>query len=241
MNVSTLLDGLGESFGITGRWAKGYPMNLTLLHAPVEALLQVIREHDLTHDDIVQIDAAWQKVEPFLGKRRVSTVVAAQASLPFALSVAAVHGRVTVDQFTEETVADPVVQELLTHTKVVQDTTLKDKVTFSQPGRVTVHTKDGRELTAEVLYPKGNPSNPMTEPEFRAKFTNMADRVLGATQSAELYDRARRVPGARPTSPTWPRCSPASGLQPSGGGWSPSPTRRTFGARSRCRRAGCPR
>ena len=67
-------------------------MNLTL-HAPVEALLKVMREHDLTHTDIEQIDAAWQKVEPFLAKHKVSTVVSAQASLPFALSVAAVRGR----------------------------------------------------------------------------------------------------------------------------------------------------
>ena len=52
-----------------------------------------MREHDLHHTDIVQIDAAWQKVEPFLAKRSVSTVVSAQASLPFALAVAAVRGQ----------------------------------------------------------------------------------------------------------------------------------------------------
>ena len=57
-----------------------------------------------THTDIEQIDAAWQKVEPFLAKHKVSTVVSAQASLPFALSVAAVRGQITVDEFTEETV-----------------------------------------------------------------------------------------------------------------------------------------
>ena len=51
------------------------------------------------------------------------------------------------------------------------------------PGRVTVRTKDGRELTAEVLYPKGNPANPLTEDEFKAKFMDMADRVLGRDQA----------------------------------------------------------
>ena len=85
-----LLDGLGESFVITRRWVKAYPMNVTL-HAPVEALLTIMRENDLHHTDIDEIDAAWQKVEPFLAKHKVSTVVSAQASLPFALSVAAVR------------------------------------------------------------------------------------------------------------------------------------------------------
>lgn len=185
-----LLDGLGESWVITGRWVKRYPMNTTL-HAPVEALLKVMRDHGLSHDDIEQIDASWQKVEPFLAKHRVDTVVSAQASLPFALAVAAVRGKVGVDEFTDETVADPVVQELLTRTVVHQDTELFERARGSMPGRVTVRTKDGRELTDEVLHPSGSPGNPLTEAEFEAKFMDMAERVLGHDQAAELYGRAR--------------------------------------------------
>ena len=33
----------------------------------------------------------------------------------------------------------------------------------------------------------------MTEDEFRNKFMNMAGRVLGDTQSDQLYDQARRL------------------------------------------------
>lgn len=192
LDPGALLDGLGDSWHITSRWIKCYPMNTTL-HAPVEALLQVMRENNLHHNDIVEIDAAWQRVEPFLAKRQVSTVVSAQASLPFALAVAAVRERVGVDEFTEETVADPLVQELITRTVVHQDEDLYRKATGSMPGRVTVRTVDGRELTAEVLYPKGNPNNPMTEDEFKAKFVDMAERVLGYEQADELYRRAREL------------------------------------------------
>ena len=190
LEPGALLDGLGDSWFISGRWIKRYPMNTTL-HAPVEALLQVMRENDLHYKDIIEIDAAWQQVEPFLAKRQVSTVVSAQASLPFALAVAAVRGRVGVDEFTEEAVADPIVQELITRTVVHQDEELHRKVTASMPGRVTVKTTDGRQLTAEVLYPKGNPRNPMNEEEFKAKFVDMAERVLGYDQADELYRRAR--------------------------------------------------
>ena len=120
-------------------------------------------------------------------------MVSAQASLPFALAVAAVRGRVGVDEFTEETVADPVIQGMIPRTVVHQDSELYSKVRNSMPGRVTVRTTDGRELTAEVLYPKGNPSNPMTEDEFKAKFMDMAERVLGAEQGGELYRRSRDI------------------------------------------------
>jgi 2-methylcitrate dehydratase PrpD len=175
-----------------GRWVKRYPMNTTL-HAPVEALLKIMREHDLSHTDIEQIDAAWQRVEPFLAKHGVSTVVGAQASLPFALSVAAVRGKVGVDEFTDETVADPVIQAMIPRTVVHQDSDLYAKVKNSMPGRVTIRTKDGRELTDEVLYPKGNPANPLTEDEFKEKFMDMAVRVLGDVQAEDLYRRAREL------------------------------------------------
>jgi 2-methylcitrate dehydratase len=192
LEPSVLLDGLGDSFVIMDRWVKRYPMNTTL-HAPVEALLEVMQSNDLLHGDIDQIDAAWQRVEPFLAKQTVSSVVSAQASLPFALAVAAVRGKVGVDEFTDETVSDPVIQAMIPRTVVHQDDELYTRVKNSMPGRVTVRTKDGRELTAEVLYPKGNPSNPLTEEQFEAKYTDMAARVLGDKQAAVLYERARRL------------------------------------------------
>ena len=205
LDPSVLLDGLGDSYFITDRWVKRYPMNTTL-HAPVEALLQVMGEHGLHHSDIIEIDAAWQRVEPFLAKHKVTTVVGAQASLPFALAVAAVRGHVGVDEFTDETVGDPIVQDMIKRIVVHQDEKLYQKVTGTMPGRVTVRTSDGRELTAEVLYPRGNPGNPLTEDEFKAKFMDMAERVLGHDQADALYRSACDLPrlgDAADLAPMW--------------------------------------
>src|SRR4029077_2543171 len=94
LDADALLDDLGAAFAISRRWVKPYPMNLTL-HAPVEALLKIVHDNDLEHDDIVEIDAAWQRVEPFLAKHKVSTVVSAQGRLPFALAAAVGHCRLT--------------------------------------------------------------------------------------------------------------------------------------------------
>lgn len=207
LDPSTLLDGLGDSWFISSRWVKRYPMNTTL-HAPVEALLEVMQTHNLHHSDIIEIDAAWQKVEPFLAKHQVSTVVSAQASLPFALAVAAARGKVGVDEFTEGTVADPVVQDLITKTVVHQDVDLYTSAPGSMPGRVTVRTRDGRELSAEVLHPKGSPGNPLVEDEFKAKFMDMAERVLGHDQADELYRRARDLRSVDDVADLAPMWSP---------------------------------
>jgi 2-methylcitrate dehydratase len=189
IRVEKMFEGLGESYIITNRWVKAYPMNTTL-HAPTEALLKVMKTNNLHHTEIAEISAAWQKVEPFLAKHKVSTVVSAQASLPFALSMAAVRGKVTIDEFTDETVNDPDIQGLIPKVTVTQDLELYQRVKNSMPGRVTVRTKDGREFTDEVLYPRGNPSNPLSEEDFKGKFMAMAERVLGKEQGEELYKRA---------------------------------------------------
>jgi 2-methylcitrate dehydratase len=207
LDPSALLDDLGANFVISDRWVKRYPMNTTL-HAPVEALLKIMGEHRLHYSDIDEIDAAWQRVEPFLAKREVTTVVSAQASLPFALAVAAVRGRIGVDEFTDETVADPVIQSMISRTVVHQDRELYAGVENSMPGRVTVRTRDGRRLTDEVLYPKGNPANPLTEDEFKHKYMDMAERVLGHDQANELYERARDLVGVGDVSDLAPLFSP---------------------------------
>jgi 2-methylcitrate dehydratase PrpD len=57
-----------------------------------------------------------------------------------------VRGKITVDEFTEETVADPVIQALIPKVKVCQDTELYDKIKQNSgifgritfPGRVTI-------------------------------------------------------------------------------------------------------
>jgi 2-methylcitrate dehydratase PrpD len=95
---------------------------------------------------------------------------------------------------------------MIPRTVVHQDSELFATVKNSMPGRVTVRTADGRELTDEVLYPKGNPQNPLTEDEFKAKFMDMAERVLGNEQAEELYGRARDlrdIPDVADLAPLW--------------------------------------
>ena len=215
---AALIGGLGESFVISDTWLKGYPMNATL-HSPVEALLHIMRTHRLSHTDIEQIDAAWHMYVKVLGKHDIRTVVSAQASLPFCLAVASVRGKITVDEFTDATVGDPVVQAMMSRIQVQYDPELFQRVKGeSLPGRVTVRTKDDREFTHEVLYPKGNPKNPMTDAEFHGKFLGLTEPVLGRLQSEELYQRAMEmetVPNVSAFAALFsPRQSPAGAGNP---------------------------
>jgi 2-methylcitrate dehydratase len=193
IKIDKLLDNLGESWSITERWVKAYPMNTTL-HAPAEALMKVMDDHDLVYQDIDRIEAHWQKVEPFLAKQKIKTVVSAQASLPFALAMSAKHRKITVDQFTDETVHDPEIQDLLQRVSVTQDEELYKQVPRgSFPGKVTVFMKNGSSFTDQVLYPRGCPYNRLSEADFKQKFMHMAERVIGMEQAEKLYETAIRL------------------------------------------------
>jgi 2-methylcitrate dehydratase len=209
LNADALFDGIGESWVITTRWSKSYPLNVTL-HAPTEALFQIMQDNDLQHTDIAEIDASWQRVEEFLAKNEVTTVVGAQASLYYALAVTAVKGhRPTVDDISEENVADPVIQDLITNRiKVHADQELYAQVTNSMPASVTVRTTDGREFTEVVKYPRGNAANRLPEDEFFGKYIHMTERVLGREQATELYEKARNVQDIADIAELGPLMSP---------------------------------
>ena len=54
-------------------------------------------------------------------------------------------------------------------------------------GKLTIAAR-GQSFVQKVVVPKGEPGNFLTEAELRAKFTGLADAVLGAERSARLAD-----------------------------------------------------
>ncbi len=53
---------------------------------------------------------------------------------------------------------------------------------------VTIHTTDGRELTKQIDYPKGDPRNPLTDAEIEEKFDALAEPVLSQDRRAQVRE-----------------------------------------------------
>jgi len=54
------------------------------------------------------------------------------------------------------------------------------------PARLTITLQDGTTLTQSADYPRGNPENPLSEDELRAKYRELATPVLGAERAARI-------------------------------------------------------
>ena len=57
-----------------------------------------------------------------------------------------------------------------------------------QPSRVVVKTKDGREFSEYLEYPKGDPREPMTMEDLNNKFEGLSEKLLAEGRRKEVKE-----------------------------------------------------
>lgn len=115
-------------------------------------------------------------------ERAPSSHHAAQLSLPFCVVVALKDGQVLLEQFSDRNLKDPRVRELMKRTRITVDPSLPRGVSC----RVVLTLADGRNLTAQVDYPKGSIQQPMSDEEIEAKFVSLAAPVVGKAAAGKI-------------------------------------------------------
>ena len=102
---------------------------------------------------------------------------------------AAVSDRaVTLEHFTPERMADPILRAQIGKVKVTADPDVEAVFPERQRAIVTITTKDGRDFTEQLDQPKGDPQNPLTEHEIEAKFDALADPVMSEIARKRLKE-----------------------------------------------------
>jgi 2-methylcitrate dehydratase len=179
--LEILTEGLGDSWRILQCGMKAYPTE-ALTHAPISVTLDLVKEHDLKPDDIVKVHirslarAADILSDP--SKYDPRTKETADHSLPYVIAAAITDRMVSPAQFKMDRIMDPVLRAQLNKIEVVADEEIEALFPDLQRVIVTIHTTDGRELTKQVDYPKGDPRNPLTDQEIEEKFDALCAPVL---------------------------------------------------------------
>ncbi len=57
-----------------------------------------------------------------------------------------------------------------------------------QPSKVVIKTKDGREFSEYLEYPKGDPREPMTMEDLDNKFEGLTEKLLVSGRRKEIKD-----------------------------------------------------
>lgn len=189
--------GLGQGFAIEEVSAKPYPC-CRFVHAPVEALLDLLATEGIEPDAIQAIEGMTHEqairstmVTPE-AKYRPRTVVDAQFSLSFCVAAAAARRSLTPREFEPEALADARILALADRVQVTADPAYTAEFPAHTPARVTVRTARGS-FTREVRDPLGDPERPLSDGALEAKFLGLATQALSFEEATLLLERVREM------------------------------------------------
>jgi 2-methylcitrate dehydratase len=189
--LDVLTDGLGESWRITQCGMKAFPTE-ALTHAPISAVLDLVKEHHLTADRVskVRIRSLARAADILADSSKYDprSKETADHSLPYVIAAALVDRQVTPLQFTPEKIMDPNIRAQLNKIEVVADPAIEKVFPALQRVVVNLWTTDGREFRKELDYPKGDPRNPLSDHEVEEKFEALAEPVLPHAAQEHVKD-----------------------------------------------------
>lgn len=203
VDVEPLVPQAGD-FRIMKIGLKPYPVE-GMTPAMVQAAIELKQEHDVKPDEIeaIRILAHEEAVtKPSWDDRKLAPVnkETADHSFYYCTAVGLVAGACTPEQFTEKWLRNPEVARLMrlcTLEAKPELTALFEK--GARPAAVEVKTRRGT-FVREVLYPKGDPRNPMTWSDVERKFRSQAEPVIGSALADQIIDRTAALesePSAR--------------------------------------------
>jgi 2-methylcitrate dehydratase PrpD len=207
-----LSDGLGDTWAVLETSFKFHAC-CRHTHPAADALLQAMREHDLSADRIARVRAhVYQAAIDVLGPvSEPRTVHQSKFSMGFVLALIALYGRAGITEFTEEQLSNPRVLAFLDRVEMVLDPEIDAAYPLRWMGGVEVETVEGERLSSRVEVPKGDPGNTLTRQELQDKALRLAafqdgaspaemrrvtERVWALEQASDLRDLL--PPGNRP-------------------------------------------
>jgi 2-methylcitrate dehydratase PrpD len=177
-----VVDGLGADFQILQTAVKPHAC-CRYTQAPIDATLAVTVQHDLKPNDVKAMTVGMLETgipvicEPAVRKRQPLSVVDMQFSLPFGVAVALAKRRAGLEEFTLDMLNDPEVRTLMPKVGYARDPELEKNYPKEWPAWVRVTLQDGKEVSAHVRFPKGDPENPLSWDELIEKYCTLASAV----------------------------------------------------------------
>jgi len=196
---AALTAGLGSKWEILENGFKYFP-SILASHSPIQATLAIVQKHTVDPRQIERItNETYNTVVSHFSNKDVQGVMSARVSVPYCIAASAVDRELTQRQFALARVDDPLVREVLAKTEVIADAELNKLYPDKFPARVTITMKDGRKLQETVLFPKGDPQDPLTAADLEAKFRENAAAMYDADRAGKLLAAIYALPDAKNT------------------------------------------
>ncbi len=190
-DMDALLGGLGEKYKILECSMKAFPTE-ALTHTHITATLKSVVNNNISYDNIesVTITTIARACDILFDphKYRPESRETADHSLPYCIAAALVDHKITTQSFSDEKLKDPRIWEVIDRIKGEASVEFEKMFPAKQPSKVVVKTKDGREFSEYLEYPKGDPREPMTMEDLDNKFNALAASLLDEAGQKRVKD-----------------------------------------------------
>ncbi len=195
---SKISAGLGTDFQILHTAVKPHAC-CRYTQAPIDAVLAVVRAHDIRPTDVKTITIGMLETgipvicEPSERTYHPANVVEAQFSLPFGVAVAVSRRRAGLEEFAPTMLQDADVLAIMPKVAYTHDPALEENYPQEWPAWARMELTDGREVSARVRFPKGDPDNPLSWQELIDKYQGLVGSVWESQQGETVQDAVRQL------------------------------------------------
>jgi 2-methylcitrate dehydratase PrpD len=188
-DMAQLTDGLGSQFKTMTIMIKRYACHITA-HNPVEAMIDLKRQHGFGPDDIASIAIA--------GSQRMATInnipappdaLLAQFSIPFCAALSMYRDPVDPRSFDDAVATDPAILALA---RRVTMSAVPGQSNSDLAATVTVTLNNGTAYTQRVTAFTGTPERPLDRAGLREKFM-LLTRTQPENAMGQLFDRLQAI------------------------------------------------
>ena len=190
-NIEKLIGGLGEKYKIMECGMKAFPTE-ALTHTHISAVLNVVTKNNITYDQIesATLTTLAQAYDILFDphKYRPESRETADHSLPYCIAAALVDHKITTQSFSDEKMKDPKIWEVIDKIKGEPSIEFEKMFPAKQPSKAVIKTKDGKEFSEYLEYPKGDPREPMTMEDLDNKFNSLSEKILSGSKQKEVKE-----------------------------------------------------
>ncbi|MEZ5871936.1 MAG: MmgE/PrpD family protein [Nitratireductor sp.] len=169
------------------QYVKPYP-TCRWAHAAVDAARELCLAHKIHADEIEQVTIRSFDYAVELFPDMPDTTSKAQYSLPFAVAVMLVHGRIGLEHVSGDGLRDNRVAAMVARTQMIAEPRHQARYPAGRWADLELVMRDGRVLASGDVHARGGPERPYSASDIITKFMGTAVALLGEQRAVSIRD-----------------------------------------------------
>jgi 2-methylcitrate dehydratase PrpD len=192
--------GLGEEYAISENYFKPYP-SCRFTHPALDALEEMLGARKISPTEIARISVTTFKAAVHTASKPPANVEAMRFSVPYLIAARLCRGSINLGTLDHGIVHDPKVVDLAGRVQMSSSEEYERMRPTRNPAKVTLHLKDGRDVTHEVMNCLGDPLKPMTQEALVRKFLDLASPTLGKGKTEDFVAKFQTLDSVESVRP----------------------------------------